>query len=80
METSGTANFSPPFLDNGIIDNIVIISWNKLPVKPRTGSCRNLILISYTFTSGFFSPNFSFSISQISLRGFPCFSICLILL
>ena len=35
---------------------------------------------AYTFTSGFFSPNFSLSISQISLRSLPCFSICFIVL
>ena len=34
----------------------------------------------HTFTSGFFSPNFSLSISQISPRSLPCFSIFLMVL
>lgn len=33
--------------------------------------------ISQTLTSGFFSPNFSLSISQISQRSLPCFSMAL---
>lgn len=34
----------------------------------------------HTFTSGFFSPNFSLSIWQISLRALPCFSMRLMVL
>ena len=35
---------------------------------------------THTLTSGFFSPNFSFSMSQISQRSLPCFSIFLMVL
>ena len=37
-------------------------------------------IVSHTFTSGFFSPNFSLSVSQISLRSLPCFSMLLMVL
>ncbi len=43
-----------------------IIRYNRIP--------------DHTFTSGFFSPNFSFSIPQISPRSLPCFSMFLIVL
>lgn len=40
----------------------------------------DLHIVPHTFTSGFFSPNFSLSVSQISLRSFPCFSMLLMVL
>ena len=40
----------------------------------------DLLSTPHTFTSGFFSPNFSLSISQISPRTLPCFSMLLMVL
>ncbi len=51
--------------------------------KPKDWSRGVHLIISmrtYTFTSGFFSPNFSLSISQISPRALPCFSMLLMVL
>ena len=42
--------------------------------------CKQSGIVPYTFTSGFFSPNFSLSVSQISPRSLPCFSMFLMVL
>ena len=53
----------------------ILIDWVRQP-----GFSRDLHIVPYTFTSGFFSPNFSLSVSQISPRSLPCFSMLLMVL
>ena len=62
---------------------VCLLLKRRKPPRLRSWSRGVHLIISmrtYTFTSGFFSPNFSLSISQISLRALPCFSMLLIVL
>ena len=62
---------------------VCLLLKRRKPPRLRSWSRGVHLIISmrtYTFTSGFFSPNFSLSISQISLRALPCFSMLLMVL
>ena len=78
--------YSIPGINQGVFE--LIIHSGQLFLQPgipakQIGQLRfscNLHNAPHTFTSGFFSPNFSLSISQISARSLPCFSMFLMFL
>ena len=66
-----------------VIPAELVSEYKKLLIdyyEDKSDGENNNGVLSYTFTSGFFSPNFSLRASQISQRSFPCLSIFLIVL